>query len=51
VQHFRRTNYWGCHEEGKVDGIKGFVTAIPEIHKQAVAYIAKAKATAAAKRR
>jgi hypothetical protein len=50
LEHFRRSDYWGQHEQGKIAGVPGFVKAIPSIRKQAMAYLEKVKETAALKK-
>lgn len=46
-----RSDYWGCHEQGKLAGIGGFQRALEAIWKQAHSYMEKVKATAAARRK
>ena len=45
IEHLGRTDYWGCHEKGKVDGIKGLGRALEAIYAQAQSYVQKVKKT------
>jgi hypothetical protein len=45
IEHLGRTDYWGCHQKGKVDGIKGLGRALEAICAQAQNYVQKVKKT------
>ena len=45
IEHLGRTDYWGCHEKGKVDGIKGLGRALEAIYEQAQNYVKKVRKT------